>query len=530
MAVEVGRSLSGLTQKAKEYNSEIRKSKQETRALDKALKLNPGNVDLVKQKYAALSNQLTLNRSKLDTLKQKQNQLNVELKAGTITQQTYEKELIKVRNGQKAAETAIAECTEAMRRQNSEIRNAKFNSLISGLDKAQQKTEKLSKGALALGAGLVMITKSAISAGDALDDNATKYSTTAEQLQIQRNRYSKLTADSETYINALARIGSMQSSIAAGRGQRYITYLKQLGISQADLANKTNAEIFDIIYEKLRTVTDATSRATIAQGLFGDSGLNVATVAGTAQEAIDALDKTLIENGIITSEQAMFAGQAQDRLDSLKYQYQAVSAEVLVSLLPAFNALCDFLRDTAIPWVSKLSDWFKSLGETGQKAFMVLLFGLIILPKLIGFIKTVVTTMHTLKAATLAQAGAMGTLTAASGPWIAILMAIAAALMLVISLINMFIGKSKSAVDVSSELMDSLAETEQTLNDMGYTTSYSAEKTYNDNTHKSLDVNVNVEASGDTRESQQYADEVGETIYGNIREDLINQALGLKVR
>ena len=527
----IGRSFDELDKKIKQFNSEIKTSKSEVRDLDKSLKLNPGNVDAVRKKYAALSTQLQANTQKLTALKQKQSDLNRDLSSGAISQQTYERELIKVKKQISDTEKEVENLTGALRRQNEEIRNAKFDNLTNGLDKAEQKTQKLSKAALVLVGALAAVVTAAIKVGDELDDNAKKYDTTAEALQIQQNRYAKLTESEDTYVQALSKIGAMQTSISAGRGAKYLTYLKQLGLSQDDLAHKTNAEIYDTIYEALRNVTDATDRAIIAQGLFGDAGLNVATVAGTSAETIAELDNALIQNGIITSEQAAAAGNAADMIDSLKYQAQAASAQVLVALMPALQALSNFLSQTVIPILTGLAQWFASLGSGGQKLLLLTLGVIIVLPKVIALVKGLIGFFKLITAATHAQTAATVGLTTASGPWLGIITAISAALMLVVTLINMFIGKANTAVETSNELMASLGATEQQLNDMGYNLDYSAEQTYNTNTKRTVDVNVQVDAKGDgTEVDEENAEKIAGYIYDNISIDLINQCLGAVAR
>lgn len=528
---EIGRSFDILDKKIKQVGADIKAADGDVRKLDKSLKLNPGNVDTVRQKYNALSSSLQLNTQKLALLKNKQEILTAEFKTGNVSQKEYERELVKLQKAITQTEGKVEQLTVAVRRQNAEIREAKYTNMINGLEKAENKTKKLSKATLVLVGALAAVVTSAVKVGDELDDNAKKYGTTAEALQIQTNRFAKLTANSETYTAALVKIGSMQSSIAAGRGARYLNYLEQLGIAQDDLAHKTNAEIYDLIYEALRTVTDETDRAIIAQGLLGDEGLNVATMAGTSAESIAELDAALIKNGIITSEQAAKAGEAADMWDSLKYQYQAASAEVLVALMPALQSLFGFLQTSVIPLLTTVAGWIDSLGAGGQKVLLVLLMLLIVMPKITALLKTGITVFKTLRTATMAQTAATTALNSASAPWLGIIMAISVALMLLISLIRMFTGEAKKATDMSDELLSSMGETESKLNSMGYSLDYSAEQTYIGNTKREVDVNVKVEAKGDGTEIDDgNAERIAGYVYDQISIDLINQLLGSGVR
>ncbi len=528
---EIGRSFDILDKKIKQVSADIKAADGDVRKLDKSLKLNPGNVDGVRQKYNALSSSLQLNTQKLNLLKQKQAQLTAEFKAGNISQKDYERELVKIQKAITQAESKVDDLTAAMKKQNAEIREAKFTNLTNGLEKAENATDKLSKAALGLVAALTAVVTTAIAHGSELDDLAKKYDTTAEELQIQQHVYERITGSADGYTASLAKVGAMQSSIAAGRGARYLNYLKQLGLSQEDLSNKTNAEIYDLIYERLRLVSDETQRATIAQGLLGDEGLNLANVAGTAAGEIGKLRQEIIEAGIVTNEQAAKAGEAGDMIDDLKYQYQAASAELLVSLMPALQALFGFLQTTVVPMITTVAGWLDNLGAGGQKILLVLLMLIIVLPKIIAAVKLGVTVFKTLKAATMAQTAATAALNTVSTPWLGIIMAISAALMLLISLIQMFTGEAQSAVDMSDELLTSMGDTESKLNDMGYSLDYSAEQTYNGNTRREVDVNVKVDAQGDGTEiNDGNAERIAGYIYDQISIDLINQLLGSGVR
>lgn len=243
------------------------------------------------------------------------------------------------------------------------------------------------------------------------------------------------------------------------------------------------------------------------------------------------MDKALIANGIITSEQAAKAGAAADMWDSLKYQYQAASAEVLVALMPALQSLFKLLQTSLIPLLTTAAGWVDNLGAGGQKVLLVLLMVIIVLPKIIALVKTGVTVFKTLRAATLAQSAATATLTTVSTPWLGIIMAISAAIMLLISLIRMFTDEARTATDTSNELLASMGETESKLNGMGYSLDYSAEQTYYGNTKREVDVNVKVDAQGDGTEiNDGNAERIAGYIYDQISIDLINQLLGSGVR
>lgn len=530
MATNVGRSISELTKQTQKLTQEVRASKNEVGALDKKLKINPGNVDLVRQKYAQLANQLKANQDKIVLLNKKRAALDAGWKSGTIDQQTYERELVKTKAEITRTEKAITQCTSALANQNAEMRQAKVTGIVQKLDKVQVAAQKVSRAALGVVVAFAALLKKGIEAGGELDDLAKKYSTTAEAIQYQQHRYLILTGSQDGYVSSLEKIGSIQSSIAAGRGARYLNYLKKLGITQDDLNGKNNGEIYEMIAEKLSAVADSTERATIAQGLFGSTGLDVAVVTGATAEELQKLDDIVVQNGIITNEQAAIAGEAGDRFDELKGKFESTSVAVLTDLMPIIEGLTDFLKNTALPILEDITGAIGNMSPEAQKMLFLLLLGIIVLPKIIGFIKSAAAMTSVWKTATMGQAAATTALTTASTPWLPIITAIGLALMLVISLVSMFINKGKSAVETSEELINSLSDTKSKLNDMGINLESSAEITHNDNTKKDLNVNVDVDVSGDTESGQEYAEDVGTIIYESIRADILNESLGKIVR
>ena len=328
---KIGRSFDELDQKIKQFNTSLKDADKQVKTLDKSLKLNPGNVDTVRQKYTLLSQNLQTNAQKIAALQEKQKRLTADYEAGAITQDTYNRQLAKTAQELEKAERETEELNVQLQQQNAAIRDAKFTNLTDGLTKVENVANKASVATLAVVAALTALVASAITAGDELSDTATHFGTSVEELQLWQNRLGMLAKDQEAYTKSLEKVGSVLTSITAGRGARYLTYLEKLGIAQEDLNGKSNGEVFDMIYNGLRNVTDATDRATIAQGLLGDTGLEIAVIAGTEQESINALDEALIANGIITSEQAKYADEAANKMLALKQQFQANSMELMVA-------------------------------------------------------------------------------------------------------------------------------------------------------------------------------------------------------
>ena len=535
---KIGRSFDELDQRIKSLNSSIKQTDSSVKALDKDLKMNPGDVDKVRQKFTLLSTNLQTATQKLAALQEKQKRLTADFNSGAITQDTYNRQLAKTAKEAEATEKQIAELNRQLARQNAEIRNAQYEKLQSGLNGVEKAASAVQKVVLGVTAALAAMFAAAVKVGDELNDQATHYRTTVENLQIWQNRLGLLTGDEEAYTKSLDKVGSMMTSITAGRGAKYLTYLNKLGIAQEDIQNKSNGEVFDLIYNALRNVTDETERATIAQGLLGDAGLDITTIAETQLETLNALDEAFIENGIITSEQAAQADEAANKMLALKQQFQATSMELMESLMPVFETLVELLKTAVIPVITKISDWIGSMNPAQQKFLLLLLGVAIVLPTIIklatgivAVIKAITATKAAHTVATYGQATAMGTLTAAAGPWLGIITAISMALLLLIKIIGWFIGASTDAVDSANGLLDKMNEVDNKATQMGYDTEFSAETTYDTNSHKTIDINLDVNASGDGTEiGRENAEYIADELEDKILVDLLNQGMGAVVR
>lgn len=89
ITIKIGGDTTGLDKALKETNKKSRELESELKAVDKALKLDPNNVTLVKQKQDLLKNSIKETKSKLDVLKEAQSQVTAQYKKGEIDAGQY---------------------------------------------------------------------------------------------------------------------------------------------------------------------------------------------------------------------------------------------------------------------------------------------------------------------------------------------------------------------------------------------------------------------------------------------------------
>ena len=90
ITVEIGGDTTKLQTALKGGNTEIRNTQSQLKDVEKLLKLDPGNTELIAQKHRLLAQAVSETREKLETLKTAQQQADEALRNGTISQDQYD--------------------------------------------------------------------------------------------------------------------------------------------------------------------------------------------------------------------------------------------------------------------------------------------------------------------------------------------------------------------------------------------------------------------------------------------------------
>jgi len=101
ITVEIGGDTTKLQTALKGVNTEIRNTQSQLKDVEKLLKLDPGNTELMAQKHRLLGDAVRETKEKLETLKTAAEQANTALANGEISQSQYDalqREIIETEN------------------------------------------------------------------------------------------------------------------------------------------------------------------------------------------------------------------------------------------------------------------------------------------------------------------------------------------------------------------------------------------------------------------------------------------------
>ena len=90
ITIELNGDSTKLEASLKSVNSEIRNTESKLKDVNKLLKMDPGNTNLLSQKYKTLQQEIQATKQKLDTLKEASKQADQALKDGTISKEQYD--------------------------------------------------------------------------------------------------------------------------------------------------------------------------------------------------------------------------------------------------------------------------------------------------------------------------------------------------------------------------------------------------------------------------------------------------------
>lgn len=159
ITIELGADTSGLSKGLKSINSEIGSTQKQLKDVERLLKLDPKNTELLEQKQRLLSDRIGETKTKLEALKEAQKEVGEELKKTGEGQEQYdalEREIIACENELKNLQREADASNSALKKIGEAGESVKaVGDKISGAGKALM---PLSTAAAGIGAGIIKTT------------------------------------------------------------------------------------------------------------------------------------------------------------------------------------------------------------------------------------------------------------------------------------------------------------------------------------------------------------------------------------
>ena len=258
ITVEIGGDTTKLQTALKGVNTEIRNTQSQLRDVDKLLKLDPGNTELLAQKHRLLGDAVKETKEKLETLKTAAEQAEQALKDGMITQEQYDglqREIVETEQKLKALEEQARQSGTAL--QEIAAKGEKLKTVGDNVTNVGKKFMPVTLGVVGLGTAAV---KTAADFDSAMSKVAAVSGATGSDLEALRDK---------------AREMGEKTKFSASEAAEAMNYMAMAGWKTEDMLSGIEGvmNLAAASGEDLATTSDIVTDALTAFGLTAkDSG------------------------------------------------------------------------------------------------------------------------------------------------------------------------------------------------------------------------------------------------------------------
>ena len=348
ITIKLDGDTSGLTTSLSNANKEIKNTQDQLKDVDKLLKLDPTNTELLRQKQQLLGQEIEASAGKLEDLKKAEESM----KADGIDENS---------DAFMALQREIADTETNMKSLKKEAENtskgiSKISTVAEKVGKAADniaaKTKKLSIAAGGLAAGLLGMGAKSI---DSADDLATLSARTG----ISTDTLQKFSYASEMVDVSTEEMAQAFKKMKIQMGENPEAF-EALGISVKD-ADGNFRDLETVFYESLGALSgigDETERDLVSMDLFGKGADTLATIIDDGGAALQAYGEQAQAMGLILSEDTIARmTEAGDKIDATKAQLSLtmteLGAQLVTELGPTIDSILTKIQDV-ITWLGTL--------------------------------------------------------------------------------------------------------------------------------------------------------------------------------
>jgi len=258
ITVEIGGDTTGLDKALKTVNTSIRSTQSALKDVNRLLKLDPSNTELLSQKQRLLKDAIAATKEKLDSLKVAQEQAKQQLENGELGQDKYD-----------ALQREIVETEEELRRLQQEA--ATTNTALSKIDVAGQKMETVGNSIAGAGKKMMGVTTVIGGVGVAAVKTAADFDSAMSQVAAVSGATGK---DFDALRNKAREMGA-KTKFSATEAADAMNYMAMAGWKTEDMLDGIEGvmNLAAASGEDLATTSDIVTDALTAFGLSAkDSG------------------------------------------------------------------------------------------------------------------------------------------------------------------------------------------------------------------------------------------------------------------
>lgn len=267
ITVEIGGDTTGLEKALKGVNSAIKTTQSELKDVERLLKLDPSNTELLTQKQKLLKDAISSTSEKLETLKEAQKQAKEQLERGELGQDKYDalqREIIETEQELRRLQEQAA--TTSVSLEKLAVAGEKFEKAGDSITNAGKKVSVASAAVTGLGVAAV---KTAADFDSAMANVAAISGATGDDLQALRDK---------------AREMGEKTKFSASEAADAMSYMAMAGWKTGDMLSGIEGimNLAAASGEDLATTSDIVTDALTAFGLTAEDSAHFADILAAA--------------------------------------------------------------------------------------------------------------------------------------------------------------------------------------------------------------------------------------------------------
>lgn len=414
ITIEIGGDTSSLSKAISGVNQGLKGTQEQLRDVERLLKLDPGNTQLLEQQQRLLAQSIESTTKKLEILKTAETQAQEKFKEGKVSQEQYDaltREIVYTENALEKLTRRADENAEAMKNAGKVVEDTTQNleessdtSLNLGdalyqiadaagvsVPPALEKTMNMMSGVNAKG---LVVTGTIVGIVTALGKLTVETAKTAKEIETFSAKMGMTTTEFQEWDYVMKQFGSsasdMQGDIsglaekamdAANGGEDAAEAFKKLGIDVLDSKKqlKDQSTLFSEVVSKLQRMKNETERSAIATELLSTTGENLIPILNMSAEELENMKEEAHKFGAVMSDETLSSfSKLSDEMTKFDQSIDSAKQNLALALLPI------------------LTDFFETIGSIPPETLLTIIkvistiAGLIIYIKMIsGIAKTV---------------------------------------------------------------------------------------------------------------------------------------------
>jgi phage-related minor tail protein len=394
LTIEIGGDTTKLTDSLKSIDKELSNTQKDLKDIDKLLKFDPKNTDLLKQKQEQLGKAVKLSKERVQQLEEAQKQMGERTEENAKQYDALERELIDAKSKTKQYQDELKKTAGEA--------NGLTQALKDVSDKAgvvSEKTKGLSTLAGGLGIAMLGNAYASAQAADELNTLSRNLGVSVEELQKMQYASDLIDVSMDQMTGSMEKLTKQMGSNSK--------VFEELGINiyNADGSLRDATDVWYESLEALSQVENGTERDRLAMELFGKSAMDLSGIIDDGGAGLKAYGDEAENMGLILSQDDVdAANKFNDAIDKLKATAGASFLEMGATLAEELTPALEKIVEIA----SQLFTWFASLDGSTQ-AFILTVLGLVAaISPIAGIISTITGMAAALNVAMLPMIGTIG--------------------------------------------------------------------------------------------------------------------------